>query len=411
MRNLANYLPLYNSEALRLVETVYEEDFDQLGYVPWTSFSMTSLQAAVQQEMVFLSAQPDELYFHWQVEVYSYAFARMGLQDRLVILFGYKDKPSARAQELSKYFRVFFYPDTRTDVTYIPSIRPHILKQYFAEHAPSCVFYHDADIVFTRLPAFEEMKGSCVSNTISYIGAKYLERCGQRFKDKHQVAKADLLERMCEIVGISAKLVKSKERESGGAQYILHNLDSAFWEKVEHDSVALFQFMNEYHKKYPVAHGVQSWCADMWAVLWNFWRRGQGTTVHKEMEFSWATNTTAEYYKHPIFHLAGVTAENQKGKFYKNNYAQRDAIEEFYHHPELLETIETTSATHVYVELMRDYAHYKRQRSLFSTLPLTRVESLKNRDIQPTLHNQKHDETGYLSTLLSFFRASHICLG
>lgn len=411
MTNLAGYLPLYNSEALRLVESVYEEDFDQLGYVQWTAFSIISLQSVIQQKMVFISAQPDELYFHWQTEIYTYAFSRMGLQDRIIVLFGIKDKPSARALDLAKYFRVFFYKDTREDVSYLPSIAPHLLKQYFKEYAQSCVFYHDADIVFTRLPAFEEMVGhSYLSNTISYIGGKYLKECGERFSEVYStVAPMDLLEGMCKVIGISPLVVQQKEKEAGGAQYLLHNLDSSFWEKVEADGVALHTYMVQFQTKYPISHGVQSWCAGMWAVLWNCWLRGISTPLHKELDFSWATNTTADYYRLPIFHLAGITGTNQEGKFFKALYSDKDPIQEYFNKPELLDKIDRSSATYIYVELMCDYAQYKQQRDLFVSLGAPKI--------LPRLVTPPAEESSYfrlVNLLTASIRSAslvRVCLG
>lgn len=39
--------------------------------------------------MIFVSAQPDIQYFHWQVEVYLYQFSKYNIQDNCFALFGY----------------------------------------------------------------------------------------------------------------------------------------------------------------------------------------------------------------------------------------------------------------------------------------------------------------------------------
>jgi hypothetical protein len=41
---------------------------------------------------------------------------------------------------------------------------------------------------------------------------------------------------MCEIVGIDTIIPKLMNSNSGGAQYILKNIDWQYWEKVELDS-------------------------------------------------------------------------------------------------------------------------------------------------------------------------------
>ena len=113
-----------------------------------------------------------------------------------------------------------------------------------------------------------------LSNTISYIGSKYLLSCCDRYKTKYkQLHDEDLLIKMCEVLKISIDKVKNNEKNSGGAQYLIKNVDYKYWEDVEKDSVNLYYFFVDYVKKYPIEHHVQKWCADMWAVLWNLWKR------------------------------------------------------------------------------------------------------------------------------------------
>ena len=96
-----------------------------------------TLEAIMKSNTIFVSAQPDHVYFHWQVELYMYQFAKYGIVDQCYALFGYTgDAPSNYAVELSKRYNIFFYKDTRNKNIphyYIPSIRPHILKQFFQQ--------------------------------------------------------------------------------------------------------------------------------------------------------------------------------------------------------------------------------------------------------------------------------------
>ena len=68
--------------------------------------------------------------------------------------------------------------------------------------------------------------------------------------------------------------------------------------------------------------GYQSWCADMWAVLWNIWLRDQETKVVPEMAFAWATDPISKLDTHTIFHNAGIVSETGNGypAFYKGKY-------------------------------------------------------------------------------------------
>jgi len=69
----------------------------------------------------------------------------------------------------------------------------------------------------------------------------------------------------------------------------------------------------------PNYHELQIWCADMWAVLWNLWKRNKKTEIIDEMEFTWATNKVRHWEKNAIYHNAGVTSDKD-GMFYKAIY-------------------------------------------------------------------------------------------
>jgi hypothetical protein len=70
--------------------------------------------------------------------------------------------------------------------------------------------------------------------------------------------------------------------------------------------------------------GFQSWCADMWAVLWNIWLREQETKVVPELAFAWATDPISKLDTHTIFHNAGIVGTEMNGYpcFYKGKYHQ-----------------------------------------------------------------------------------------
>jgi hypothetical protein len=110
---------------------------------------------------------------------------------------------------------------------------------------------------------------------------------------------------------------------SGGAQYLMKNVDWAFWEFVERDSEKLFKEITELNniKKIndPKYHELQIWCADMWAVLWNGWMLGNETKVVSEMDFSWATDPISRWDETLIYHNAGATC-GCGGTFYKALY-------------------------------------------------------------------------------------------
>jgi len=328
-----------------------------------------TIEAIQQSRVIFVSTQPDSIYFHWQVELYLYQFAKHGpeIASRCYALFGYTgNSPSPKAQELAKKFpHVLFYKDTRSFTVpnfYIPTIRPHLLNKFLAEYPElgASVFVHDSDIFLVRVPRFELMTGDDIvymSDTLSYIGYHYIRDCQGRYAAKYPELPADhLLQKMCDCVGIPMDLVKQNQAGSGGAQYLLKNTTAAYWAEAEPLCQSLYNCLVDYDKRYPLDTRIQLWTAEMWVVLWLVWKQGAKTKVHKELDFSWATYSVTDYHKSPIFHLAGVTGDNCKGKFYKGAYTNKNVITEYLRNKSLFDDIDKNSATYEYVKLIKEYA-------------------------------------------------------
>lgn len=270
----------------------------------------------------FICAQPANLYYAWQVEVMLNNFIEMGINLNYVDIVCHKIDNNIPLEwlKLSEGYaaRFFFYNDARKEKNYISSIRPNILKQHFArnpELETQTILYHDCDIVLSKPVDWSQFEVGDVwygSDTNSYIGYDYIVSKGQ-----------DVFDEMVQIVGIDPQIVIDNALNAIGAQYILKGIDYHFWEEVERDSEALFSnitALNTLKKQEdPNYHELQIWCADMWAVLWNIWKRGYKTECHDELHFSWATSSDIDYEKYNIMHNAGVTAQ-QKDLFYKAKY-------------------------------------------------------------------------------------------
>lgn len=278
----------------------------------------------------YICVQPRLVYYAWQVEVMINNFIKHGINpNNIDILVAWNPNDDTSKQENIDYWnklashynsvRFFFYEDTREHpISYISSIRPNILKQHFKAYPElknEAIFYHDCDIVFTKSPDWSLLLYDNVwylSNTNSYINYDYIISKGQ-----------DVYDKMCEIVGMDPLIPKLMNSNSGGAQYILKNIDHEYWEKVEKDCEALYKQITELNIKKKEAdhthHELQIWCADMWAVLWNGWLRGNETKVIPEMDFCWGTDDINRWDETTIYHNAGVTC-GCGGKFYKANY-------------------------------------------------------------------------------------------
>lgn len=271
--------------------------------------------------MKYICAQPATQYFGWQIDVMLHSFVTVGieLEDVHIVCVIHGDIDPYFDKLMRKYPGVLFsfYEDTRHDSTYISSIRPHILKKHFTaypELSSEVIMYHDCDIMFTKpmhLPANVYNDNICyLSDTISYIGYEYIKSKGE-----------NVLDAMCNIVGIDKETVAKNQGSSGGAQYILKGIDKYFWYDVENDSTRLFKDITNLNASIASSdyHPIQIWCADMWAVLWNIWKRNKQTRVIPELDFSWATSNISDWHKHSIYHNAGVTNE-MKDLFFKGKY-------------------------------------------------------------------------------------------
>jgi hypothetical protein len=277
----------------------------------------------------YICVQPRLLYYAWQVEVMINNFLKHGINpNNIDILVAWNPNDLTSTPEnkepwdkLAAHYssvRFFFYQDTRqSPIHYISSVRPNILKQHFKAHPQlesEAIFYHDCDIVFTKTPNWNRFLNDKVwylSNTNSYINYDYIA------SKKHSV-----YEKMCEIIGINPIIPKLMNSNSGGAQYIMKEINTDYWEKVEKDSEQLFyqitQLNNQIKANTPKYHELQIWCSDMWAVLWNGWMLGNETKVVPEMDFSWATDHKRRWEETTIFHNAGVTGNG--AHFYKGIY-------------------------------------------------------------------------------------------
>jgi hypothetical protein len=281
------------------------------------------------KSLKYICVQPRLYYYAWQVEVMLENFLRNNIKPSdidILVAWNLHDLTNTQEHVLpwfklkNKYKNIsfHFYQDTRINPHYISSVRPNILKQHFTafpELKDKVIFYHDCDIVFTKKPNIEKFLHNSVwylSNTNSYINYDYIISKGH-----------DVYNKMCEIVGIDPIIPKLMNSNSGGAQYIMKNIDDSFWEKVEHDSEELFKQITELNNKKkldnPTYHELQIWCADMWAVLWNAWLRGNETKVVPELDFCWATDTINRWEETSIFHNAGVTPD-RKDLFFKSDY-------------------------------------------------------------------------------------------
>ena len=316
--------------------------------------------------ILFVTAQPDVPYFHWQVKLYTHNFIEKGLNpNNIHVIFSTlgNNKLSQGAEDLKKIgINIHSYKDERVNKRYIPSIKPFLIYKWLEQYPENgkCFFLHDADIIFRELPDFEKMLNDNIcylSDTIGYIGYDYIMDCCRRYESQHPTSeKGQLLKEMADTIGISVDLIKENQKNSGGGQYIIKNTDYKLWEKIYLDSFTLYNNMLIYQRKFPINPGqIQFWTAEMWSVLWNLWLSNFKTKVVDELGFSWATDNIEKYEKYPILHMAGVTDDLKKTKFYKGDFINVDPIKKLIEDPTYFDYVDIKSSTIKYIEVMRSY--------------------------------------------------------
>ena len=267
-----------------------------------------------------ISAQPATNYYAWQVEVYLNNFISNGYDPLIIQVVGcYVDKiPDSWNRLIDRFEDVGFYlyKNDTINLEYAPAIQSYMLKKHWDAHphlSGHACFFHDADFLFTRHFDFTSFLNDSVwylSDTISYIGADYI-------KSKSE----DVLNHMCNTVRIKRDVVERNQENSGGAQKLMKNVTSEYWESVYNTSIELYAALKEvaHFKRDTDPHGIQIWTASMWAELWTAWKMGFETRVPKEFDFCWATCHISRWDEVSFFHNAGV-GDSKSDMFFKADY-------------------------------------------------------------------------------------------
>jgi len=314
--------------------------------------------------MLFVTSQPDVPYFHWQVRVYVENFINKGINpNKIHVLFGIVTpniEPTKESLELKKLgINVHHYLDDREDKNYIPSIKPFLVYKWLKEYPEygNSFFLHDSDIIFRELPNFEELLKDDIiylSDTIGYIGYEYIKDCCDRYEKHHPNSyRLQLLNEMCDVIGVTPECIECNQKNSGGGQYIIKKTDWMMWEKIYMDCTPLYNQMLDYQKRFPINPGqIQFWTAEMWSLLWNLWYFDKETKITKELDFSWATDDIRVYDKKPILHMAGVTADLKNTKFFKGDYININPLDKLKEDINFFDYVDSNSSTKKYIELM-----------------------------------------------------------
>lgn len=265
--------------------------------------------------MKYIAAQPELKYYEWQVDTMIHSYIKQGVDPNdIIILWGNTGEYNCDGLR-KKYPTVNFHRYPYKREAYPPAIKPYLMSKYFG----SCkctqseqYYYADADTILTKpLPDFAS-DTVFMSDTKSYIGYDYIISKGE-----------EILDIMCKAAKVDKNIIKERRHESGGCQFVFQGTDSKFWKEVYVTSNALYREMRRYnqeHKeKYKGTYPIQAWTAEMWATLWQFFKKGYKTEISKELSFAWATDPLNMLEGKRILHNAGVT-DKHKDFFKKSNW-------------------------------------------------------------------------------------------
>lgn len=295
------------------------------------------------KQLNYVCCQPDDFYFVWQVQLWVENLKERGESDKAIVLIftprGREVNREAWQPLLDIYPEVqwVFYKDehdvSRHLFIYIPVLRPYLLWRYWTDHPEMeqrAVMYYDCDALLTEEFDISTLINDDIcylSDTNSYINSSYFDsKQKDVLADKlEQYKRIDVLDEATKLVGINRQIAEANKNDSGGAQYLLKNINAEFWHKVMEDCIKIRTYLhNDVNKTYfeNESKGFQSWCADMWSVLWNLWYTNHTTRVVKEMDFAWVCDPIEKLKTHKIFHNAGATSEMHDGYpvFYKAKY-------------------------------------------------------------------------------------------
>lgn len=295
------------------------------------------------KDLKFVQACPSDVYYTWQVHLWLESLRNIGHSDKAIsVIFTPNGRENRdkwkQIEDLYPESEFHYYKDednlSQLLGIYIPVLRPYVLWKHFKANpqlSEKAIFYCDSDILFTKdfsLDKFLEDDVNYLSDTNSYINASYFDsKIHQVLPEKLEEYKTrDILGEIASVIGISRETAEANNNHSGGAQYLLKNVDGDFWSKVMNDCIIIRTYLQKVNREFfkDENSGYQSWCADMWSVLWNLWFREQETKVVPELDFAWATDPLSKLDSHTIFHNAGITGTEMNGYpcFYKGKYHQ-----------------------------------------------------------------------------------------
>lgn len=328
---------------------------------------------------ILVTCQPSDSYFIWQNALYIESCLSNGFLEENIHILIYNTPKKGINKEWDNLkirypkLNIFYYEDkgvVNLLQFYIPIIRPHLLYQHFTkfpELQEKPIIYTDSDIIWINNPNLNSLLKDNVnyySNASSYLDEKYFQRLIKNVKEgkESEYLECDIFDKLCKICRVTKEDVN--KTPAGGVQYILKKINAEFWKKVEKDCLELKLFLSSINKYFFDSEdkGVQSWCADLWAMWFNLVYFNKPVKITPILDFAWSSGEKSTMQNKYILHNAGITKEIMElnGKkvptFYKAKYKQQSPFEDLDWLNQVLENENSQKyCFHTYLEHVLSY--------------------------------------------------------
>lgn len=293
------------------------------------------------KELVFLSAVEDIERFRWETLCQLHSSRRYGLSDKFRIIVFLPIYNSLQGfnpewKKIEKLFpetKFFYYTDNQGKTTdlminydYQPIHRLTSLEKHFKAHRElenSAVFYLDSDVIFTSespIASYTQDDTNYLSDAHTYLNEEYLSsKENDVIPEKlEKYQKLKIIEKAASFAKLSIKDLTEKNNNTGGAQYLLKNMNAKFFSECIDLCLKIRMFFQTINQEFfpgktfqeKENNGIQSYCADMWAIQWNLWKHNLPSETPKWMDFAWATDKIEALDNKWMLHNAGINSEN-----------------------------------------------------------------------------------------------------
>lgn len=296
------------------------------------------------EKVEIISCVTNELRYWWETAVYLNNLNNLGYKDITILVFISKDtEPLEEWKKLEHLAKFYYYHDKGmiakigNSFHYKPVYRFWLLQEHFKKVELPYIFYTDTDIILTKYLDFTKFAQGDINylswtgnkeRTDNYLWQPYFDSKIEKVKvdSLERYKKLDVLARLGYITGTTKEVITENNDNTGGAQYLLKNINSQFWTDCFNVCCEIKLYLSDINQNFMQGataqerenNGFQSFTSDMLALLYTLWKYNKKTECPVELDFAWSTDRIERLKEVYILHNAGITAEaNVKVAFEK----------------------------------------------------------------------------------------------